>query len=165
MKKNKIVLGLIAILVITALLAGCGGAKTTSTTTTSDTTKTTTTTTTATTTTTTATGKTLSETLGMSSKIVSIKYDMLVTGPGIPTTTTKMWLKKNKMRTEITQQGMTAVTLIDTDAKTMYVYMPAQNLAMKMPFDPVLVPEAPTDEAKSILNYNAKVVGSESIDG
>lgn len=110
-------------------------------------------------------GKTLSETLGMSSKIVSIKYDILITGPGIPAMTTKMWLKKNKIRTEISQQGVNAVTLIDKDAKTMYAYMPAQNIAVKAPFDPGQVPQSPMDEAKSILNYNAKVVGTESIDG
>lgn len=162
MKKNKIVLGLVAILIITALLAGCIGDKTTTPPATSPATTTPSKTTPPVTTPSTPT---LSEMLGMSSKIVSIKYDMLITGPGIPAITTKVWLKKNKMRTEMTQQGATAITLIDEDAKTMYVYMPAQNLAVKMPFDLGQVPEAPTDEAESILDYNAKVVGTESIDG
>ncbi len=123
MKRNRIVLGLVAILVITALLFGCGGAETTPTPTPTPTP----------TLIPTPTGKTLSEMLGMSSEIVSIKYDMLITGPGIPTITTKMWLKKNKMRTEVNQQGVNAVTLIDADAKTMYTYMLAQNMAIKMP--------------------------------
>lgn len=165
MKRSRIVLGLVAILVITALLPGCGGGKTTTPSATSPATTTPSKTTPSVTTPSTPTGKTLSEILGMSSKIVLIKYDVLITGPGIPTITTKVWLKKNKMRTEINQQGVNAVMLIDTDAKTMYVYMPAQNLAIKMPFDPTQVPKAPTDEAKSILNYNPKVVGTESIDG
>lgn len=111
------------------------------------------------------TGKTLSETLGMAANIVSVKYDMLMTSPGMPAITTTVWVKKNKMRTEMTQQGMNIVMLLDMDAKTMYSYMPAQNLAMKIPFDPGQAPEAATDEAQSILNYNPNVVGTESIDG
>jgi len=122
-------------------------------------------TTTTKTSTTTTTGKTLSDMLGLSSNIVSIKYDVLVSGPGIPAMTMKAWLKSNRMRTEMTQQGTNVVTLIDNDAKTMYAYMPAQNLAMKIPFDPAQVPKAPTGDAESILNSNARIVGTETIDG
>ena len=114
---------------------------------------------------TTTTGKTLNEILGLSASIGSIKYDMLVSGTGIPAMTTKMWIKKNKMRMEITQQGMNTVTLIDSDAKTMIAYMPAQNLAMKMPFDQNQVPASPADQAKTITSSNARVTSTETFDG
>ena len=110
-------------------------------------------------------GKTLAELFGTSSSISSIRYDMLVSGPGIPSMTQKIWLKKNKMRTEATLQGTNTITLIDKDAKTVYAYMPAQNLAMKIPFDPAQVPKSPAEEARSIQNSNPKVVGTATIDG
>ncbi len=122
-------------------------------------------TTSTTSTTTTTTGDTLDDMLGLSSDIVSIKYDMLVSGQGIPAMTTKVWAKNNRMRMEMTQQGMNVVTLIDTNAKTMYTYMPAQNLAMKIPFDPAQVPKSPTGDAASMQDSNARVTGTETIDG
>ncbi len=114
---------------------------------------------------TTTTGKTLSDMLGLSSNIVSIKYDMLVSGPGIPAMTMKTWVKKNRMRTEMTQQGTNVVMLIDNDAKTMYTYMPDQNLAMKIPFDQNQVPASPADQAKTITSSNARVTSTETYDG
>ncbi len=114
---------------------------------------------------TTTTGKTLVELLGLSADITSMKYDLLVTGPGLPTTSTKTWLKKNKMKTEVVQQGTTAVMLIDNDAKTMYSYMPAQNMAIKLPFDPAKLLQSPADDIKAIQNNNAKVIGTETVDG
>lgn len=118
-----------------------------------------------TTTTTTTNSKTLGDLLGLSSNTISIKYDLLVSGQGIPAITTKVWVKKNKMRTEITQQGTNVVNLIDNDAKTMYAYTPSQNLAIKLPFDPTQVPKSPADEARSMANSNAKVTGAETMDG
>jgi RNA polymerase subunit RPABC4/transcription elongation factor Spt4 len=126
---------------------------------------TTTTSKTSTTSTTTSTGKTLNDLLSLSSNIVSIKYDMSITGQGIPTTAVTVWAKKNQMRTEMTQQGMNVITLIDTNAKTMYTYMPAQNLAMKIPFDPAQVPKSPNGDVASIQNSNARVTGTGTIDG
>jgi outer membrane lipoprotein-sorting protein/RNA polymerase subunit RPABC4/transcription elongation factor Spt4 len=120
---------------------------------------------TTTTSTTTSTEKTLNDLLSLSANMVSIKYDMSVSGQGIPTTTATVWAKKNRMRMEITQQGMNVITLIDDNAKTMYTYMPAQNLAMKIPFDSAQAPKSPTEDAESILNSNAKIVGTETVDG
>jgi outer membrane lipoprotein-sorting protein len=69
------------------------------------------------------------------------------------------------MRTEMTRQGTNVVTLIDNDARTMYAYMPSQNLAMKIPFDPSQAPESPAGAAGSILNSDARITGAETIDG
>jgi outer membrane lipoprotein-sorting protein len=119
--------------------------------------------TTTTTTTTTTSGKTLSDLLGLSSNTTSINYDLLVSGQGIPAIATKVWVKKNKMRTEMTLQGQVTVLLLDTDAKTMYTYMPAQNTAIKMTWNPTT--KSATDQAKSVSDYNPTIVGTETIDG
>lgn len=108
-------------------------------------------------------GETLGEILGRAEGIASVKYDLLITGPGAPTMTQKIWVKKNKMRTETTQEGETVIILMDIDAGTMYMYIPAQNIAMKIDFDPTT--KSAMEEVKSIPNYNPEIVGTESIDG
>ncbi len=81
----------------------------------------------------------------------------------MPAMNMKMWIKKNKTRMEIPAQG--AVMLMDIDAKTVYMYMPAQNMAVKMPYDPSQTPQSPQDAASAITGYNPKVIGTETIDG
>ncbi len=165
MKKNKIMPGLVAILVITALLAGCGGGNTTP----PDTTTTPNTTTTTTTTSPTKSGDTLGEILGRAQNIVTMKYDLVMTTTVMTTpnttttTTTRTWVKRNKMRMEMSINGMASISIVDQDAKTMYTYLPAQNMAMKMSLD--LAQKPATQEASSIMDYNPKIVGSETIDG
>jgi len=73
--------------------------------------------------------------------------------------TANVSMKKNKMRMELTQGGLAIVQLIDWDAKTMYTYIPAQNMAMKM--DTGTAGPNPTD----IAQYQPVVVGTETLDG
>jgi outer membrane lipoprotein-sorting protein len=108
-------------------------------------------------------GEDLEEILGLGAGIVSVKYDMLVTAPGTPTMTMHMWVKHNKIRTEMTEQGQTTIMLIDYDAGTYYMYMPDQNMAMQMPFDQAA--ESAIEEAQSITNYDYDIVGTETMDG
>lgn len=110
------------------------------------------------------TTETLGEILGRGAGIASVKYDMVTTAQGMPSMTQKVWLKKNKMRTEMTIEGQTTVNLIDMDAKTMYTYMPAQNLAIKMDFAKE-APESPIESTESIEKYKPVVIGTETIDG
>ena len=63
----------------------------------------------------------------------------------------------------MSMEGITTVSIIDQDAKTMYTYMPAQNMAMKTSYDQAQ--ESATQEAGSITDFNPKTVGTESIDG
>lgn len=109
--------------------------------------------------------ETLGEILDRGAGISSVKYDMITTAQGMQgtppmTQTTKVWLKKNKMRTETTMEGQTVINLIDLDAKTMYSYMPAQNVAMRRDF--AMAPKPPTE---NIEKYNPVVIGTETIDG
>ncbi len=176
MKIDKILFCLLMVCLLVAIpvLAACnGGTPTTTTpttttpttttpTTTTPTTTTPTTTTPTTTTPTTTPGETLEEILGRSTGFDSVKYDMLITSPGTPTMTTKVWMKNNKMKTETTVEGETVVMLIDIDAQTMYMYFPEQNMAMKMTFE---MPESAIDEAQSIPDYNPVIIGTETMDG
>ena len=110
-----------------------------------------------------APGETLGEILGRAQGIASVKYDMVMTSPGQPAVTQKIEVKGNKMRIETTQEGQTQIILIDYDARTMYVYMPEENMAMKMTFNPPA--KSAVEEAQSVADYNPTVVGTETIDG
>jgi len=88
---------------------------------------------------------------------------MVMTSPGQPAVTQKIEVKGNKMRIETTQEGQTQIILIDYDARTMYVYMPEENMAMKMTFNPPA--KSAVEEVQSVADYNPTVVGTETIDG
>jgi outer membrane lipoprotein-sorting protein len=87
---------------------------------------------------------------------------MVVTSPGGETTTTSIWVKNNKMRSEMTTEGQTVVTLLDMDAHTIYIYYPDQNMAMEMTYEPS---ESAIDEAQSIPDYSPTILGHETLDG
>jgi outer membrane lipoprotein-sorting protein len=109
--------------------------------------------------------RSLSDILGLAANINSLRYDVSLSGSGIQPMAYKVWLKKNKMRWEITQQGMNAIVLMDLDARTMYTYLPDQNLAMKTPFDPSQAPDDPLADTRSMQGANARVTGIETLDG
>ncbi|MFC1865102.1 outer membrane lipoprotein carrier protein LolA [Chloroflexota bacterium] len=94
--------------------------------------------------------------------ITSVKYDMLITSPDSQTITSKIWFKNNKMKSEITLEGQTAITLLDMDANTMYIYYPDQNMAIDVTYEP---PESPIDESQSIPDYDPTILGTKTIDG
>jgi outer membrane lipoprotein-sorting protein len=104
----------------------------------------------------------LGDILGLGAGI-TVKYDMVMTAPGTPTMTQHWWVKQNKVRTEMTQGGQTMISLIDYDAQTMYVYMPEENMAYKMAFNPTT--QSAVEEAQSITDYDYDVIGTETLDG
>jgi outer membrane lipoprotein-sorting protein len=103
--------------------------------------------------------------IGKASVIDSLKYDMIVTGASMPTTTTKVWLKQKagKMKTETSVQGRLAIAIIDRNEGAMYNYMPAQNLAYKM--DISQAPESPVTGMENLEGYDPTIIGSEVVDG
>jgi outer membrane lipoprotein-sorting protein len=107
----------------------------------------------------------LGDILGKASAIDSVTYDMVMTGTGMPSSTTKMWLKNEaqKMKTETTVQGQTSVLLVDWGSEVAYSYMPAQNLAIKM--DLGTAPESPLEGTGIIEGYDPTVIGTETYDG
>ena len=108
-------------------------------------------------------GETLSEILGRGTGITSVKYDMLINAPGMPTVTTHCWVKGNKIRIEMTEQGETIIMLIDYDAGTLYMYMPEENMAMEMPFGQATT--SALDDTQAIAGYDYTVIGTETRDG
>lgn len=46
-------------------------------------------------------GESLEDILGLGAGIDSVKYDMLITVPGMQPLTTKMWVKQDKIRAEM----------------------------------------------------------------
>jgi hypothetical protein len=188
MKKSAIILWVIIAFSLTALLAGCGGGgstttsskpaasttpPTTSTSTTTSSTSTTpagskpaatsTTSTTSKPSTTTSSGNDLNDVLAKVAGIGSVKYDSVITVTGTPPITQKVYLEKTRMRIETNMQGMDTIIMIDTDKKTMYNYIPSQNMAMKMDFSQAPTPA--TKEVDGINQYSPQIVGTETLDG
>lgn len=108
---------------------------------------------------------TLIDILGLGAGITSVQYDSVVTAPGADEVTIHVWLEGDRMRTdsEITG-GETVVTLIDVGAGTMYLYYPAMNMAMEVPFDPEAA-ESPLAESQSIPDYDYEIIGIETMSG
>jgi outer membrane lipoprotein-sorting protein len=106
----------------------------------------------------------LSDILGWTSAIESLKFDMAITGPGYPDAiASKVWQKTNKMKTETTMQGMTIVTYIDYDAQRLCAYIPVTGMVMATDFS--MAQADPLDQAETILDYQPTIIGSETIDG
>ncbi len=175
MKKHIVIFGLLAILLIPALLVGCGGGvgstQTSSTSIATTPSGTTTHTTSATaspsetsaaptsvTTTTSAPSNNLNQILGEAANFPTVKYDMITTVSG-QTITMTYWMKNKKIRMEMPDMGI--ITFMDMNEQTMYMYYPDQNMAIKMTFDASKAPENPSD----ILENSPKIVGTETIDG
>ena len=106
---------------------------------------------------------TIGDILGRASGVASMKYDMVTTTANNQTVTATMFVKKTKIRMETTQQGQNVVMLINSDTKTMYMYTPTQNTAIKLDFSQA--PKSASDNSNSILQNNPTIVGTETLDG
>jgi len=152
--KSKYLFVLICLVVLLAVvLPSCGGGDST------------TVKTTAPTKTTAPAGDSLSDILGKGADIDSIKYDMSITMTGVPAVKATVWQKKQKMREEITTEGITMVVIFDMDENVMYMYYPEQNMAMEMVVDEGTMPESPLEDSSEILENNPNITGTETIDG
>jgi len=107
----------------------------------------------------------LEDILGGISGIDSIRYDTVVIPPEGGEFTTRVWVKGSKMRTESTVEGETVIMILDQDSETMYMYMPEQNMAMKIAFDTSQVEDSVVDEAEGITAHNPVIIGTETLDG
>jgi outer membrane lipoprotein-sorting protein len=191
MKKGYWVVSLGILVLVLSLVSACGapkastpaattptatgthtatGTPTATTTPTGTTTPTTATSTTTTTTTkpptTTAGGGSLADILGKGAAISSIKYDMTITAPGVPTTTATVYMKNyTKIREDLSVSGVNTIILMDMDAGVMYNYLPDQNIAYKMTLDQGTTSQNAVEDPNTILQYNPQVIGTETIDG
>ena len=92
-----------------------------------------------------------------------VKYDVVMSGGGIPPTTMSVWEKDGKVRTEMTEQGQTMIILTDTNEQIMYMYMPAENSAIAMDYSEA--EESVTEQAEDLMDFNPTIIGTEILDG
>ncbi len=100
--------------------------------------------------------------LGQAGAITNVEYDMSITGPDM-TTTGHVWVKQNKMKMQMEEEGETFVMIFDGDAMVYIMYSVSSKSGMRMAYQE---PEdTPMDEAEGILDYSPRIVGTETIDG
>ena len=92
------------------------------------------------------------------------RFDMIITGTGSAPMTTKIWLKGQNMKSEATMEGQTVINIINQQTRTMYMYMPDQNMAFAMPYDPTTM-TSPLENAETLTQYDHESLGTETIDG
>jgi hypothetical protein len=105
--------------------------------------------------------ETVTDILNRALNIHTVKLDEVIT-QGTQVTTVKVWMKNNKIRLESTQQGLATVTLIDTSAKTTYVYIPSAKTASRTEFDSSV--QTIADRAKGVITYNPVALRQEVLD-
>jgi hypothetical protein len=175
--KRILIAGLGLLVVMLILVSACGGPKTTTTATTTAT-QTATTTATATQTATatntptqtqtpTATtgGTSLSDILGLGADINSVYYEMSITSSVGGSSAIKIWEKGNKVRDEMTMEGMTIISIMDGDAGVTYTYNSVMDEWTQTAFDTSTVPEGVAENPEDILSSNPENLGTETIDG
>ncbi|MBI2853709.1 MAG: hypothetical protein HYX87_02150 [Chloroflexi bacterium] len=117
---------------------------------------------TATITATTTPGDGIADVLGLAQNIPSMKYTMVTSGAGTGGIQMTVWVKRDKMKAETTFGGRAATLYIDSAAKVMYAYQPAENTAVKIPFNPT---QSASSQSDLIRRSNPKLVGTETVGG
>jgi outer membrane lipoprotein-sorting protein len=65
--------------------------------------------------------------------VENLYYEIVIDAHGMQSEG-KIWLTTNKMRMEMTVAGQTSITIIDNEAEAAFMYIPAENTAIRMPF-------------------------------
>jgi outer membrane lipoprotein-sorting protein len=104
----------------------------------------------------------LGEILGHGTGIDSVSYVMETSGAGTPMMTAQVWVKRNKMRMEMTEQEQ-MIYLANYDTGKAYMYMPDQNMAIEIDISQVNPPDY--ENAQDIPNYHPTIIGTETMDG
>lgn len=87
---------------------------------------------------------------------------MVTTSTGMPSQTSKVWVKGNKMKIETVVEGEKMITVLDDDAHTTKVYYESSDMVMIMTYEPQ---ESALDETEGITDYNPTILGTETYDG
>lgn len=107
--------------------------------------------------------ETLEEIIARAAALPSVKFDQVFTSTVNPTMTWKVWVEGKKARIEMSVEGQDMVMLIDSETETSYMYIPAENMAMKM--DMSGFEGIATEAVNDIMDYNPTVIGTETWDG
>jgi len=99
-------------------------------------------------------------------EITTMSFDQIITSSSQGTMTSKVWIKGEKMRMEQIAEGEKMITLMKEG--TMYLYYPAQKMAMKMDISAGAGQggqENPKDMMEYLKSVKAKPLGQEKIEG
>jgi len=108
----------------------------------------------------------IDEILSRGKNLLTVKYEMVTKQNNHSLITQKVWLKKDKMRTELNTSGQTIILLANLSQRTIYQYLPSQNMAMKIQSDKAPESlESPLESIQDLKNNQATVVGTEKVDG
>jgi len=109
-------------------------------------------------------GTSLSDLLERAKGSTSATYDLVISGGGMGTMTSKVWSTETKERVDSTIMGKKSITIIDKEEQVMYMYDPNQNTAIRMDLG-----AGDTGRAQSFIEimeeYNPTVIGTETMDG
>ena len=111
-------------------------------------------------------GTSLSDLLDKAKGSSSATYDLVISGGAIAgTETMTVWSTETKERMDFTVEGVKSITIIDKEAQVMYMYDPAQNMAMRMDLSSADTSRQTQSFTEVMAEYNPTVVGTETIDG
>lgn len=95
-------------------------------------------------------------------KITAFSYDYVITNSD-GSITGKLWVDGSKMRSESLMANQKTITIVDGQA--VYVYMPDQRQAMKMPYDKNKHADTPGTYTEDIDATKLKVLETVNYDG
>lgn len=75
----------------------------------------------------------------------------------------KTWEKPNRVRMETTEQGASVVILVNADTQTVFRFLPAQNIAQKMPYPSPA--RTAMQAVRALASLNTMVTGTEKLGG
>lgn len=162
MKKAPWILGLLAIFLMTVLIAGCGGKTEENaapvkqeTNDPADSSK--------------SEAPSTQDLLGKGKAISELSYEYEAQMPDSEKMVAKTWLKGKKMRTEMANpaEGGNIITIVDGEKGVAYVYQPEQKMATKMDISLTQQEESasPTETLESYKPEDMNMIGRETIDG
>lgn len=148
MKKPVLLILAIVFLVVSFGLVGCGGDKKGTTETAQP-----------------AKQESLADLLGKSRNVPGLTYDYVMSSQE-GQMTGKMWMAGKKIKSEMVIQNEKMVSIMDGDNSVAYTYVPSQNMAMKVAFDPAMLDKGGVDQyIKDLDTMKAKVLDTTLYEG
>ncbi|WP_170291654.1 LolA family protein [Heliobacterium mobile] len=95
--------------------------------------------------------------LAKAKDIKTISYTMVMTGDGKELAKSKMWMKGQKVKMEMSDGAMKGTFYVDSAKKVAYTYIPEQNTAMKMD-----MAQFENKKSKTPLDYGEQLEADET---
>jgi len=113
------------------------------------------------------TPETVEDILSQAADVKLVKYDCIFPGP-TGTQITKVWVKENKMRVELTSEGQTVQTyLLDMETGTVYMWHSPENIPQELGIATGEVSDfvSAMTMARGVAISNPMIIGTETTDG